>query len=898
MDLRDVHYDAFISYRHKEVDQFAAVNLHKKLEAFRLPKNVQSKVTNGHTKIERVFRDEEELPLANNLSDPIGTALSNSDFLIVICTPRLKESRWCLKEIDTFLETHERRNLLVVLAEGEPEESFPYSITHEEVVTTDEAGNEVRTVREIEPLAADVRGATKKEVLKNMDIAVLKLAAAMFGLNFDDLKQRHREQRMRRMMQLTAVVSAVILVFAVWSFVTLMKISAQNREIEAQNRTIEGQYKELNDKFAGSMAEASGQLLGVGRLKDAVYAVRSVLPDNEEDGFHAGAYRALNAALDPYGVSGLYVPEEFCSFSSSVVEFAISADESRIAAFTGDGMLAVQEAGSGETLFSREQYSESGYEHTFAFCGNDFIVFDQGGETLICSLGGDTGSGVGSKSEGGSESDAGSKAGGNIGRNTVDNSGSGAARTLFGEEAQLIQDGQGKITFAWLEGQQLLYAIAADGSIAWQMDVPGELNDGEASFMELQPSADGKCFTAVFWGDRGSSVLAADTESGAVRLSFLLPNQFDASAVTDGKTVYAACWYGQDSSSTALVTAMDMATGKKLWQNSALSELGSLRFIGSHLCLESGYQLVSLDAANGESIFSYSDGRLLCGAAELDGRLWFAESDGTTCTGDDGYMTEGRLLNTVPAERISVFEAHEDKLYILYNGASHIARYAKQSSKGTAAEKAGYEESSKGTEAEKTDYEEKLHYGGYADDRLEALGIVTGQVKDCFLSDDENVIFLQGIDGTISFYSAQDKDNDEVKDKGSDKVKDDVKDEGSDKGSDKGNGDGNDRGNGNAPINTLYDETIVPRSLTFYDDIGCWVLNGYNSALIMNAQFEVLAETCACAGTEDGCLILNPEEETFVKVPFVTYGELISRADSLLNGYKPQESVQRRYNLL
>ena len=66
-------YDAFISYRHSELDKFVAVNLHRKLEAFKLPKGVKSPT--GKKKIERVFRDQDELPLASNLSDPITVAL-------------------------------------------------------------------------------------------------------------------------------------------------------------------------------------------------------------------------------------------------------------------------------------------------------------------------------------------------------------------------------------------------------------------------------------------------------------------------------------------------------------------------------------------------------------------------------------------------------------------------------------------------------------------------------------------------------------------------------------------------------------------------------------------------------------------------------------------------------
>ena len=80
-ELQGVHYDAFISYRHCELDSFVAEHLHKKLEKFKLPKSVRSKVKSGKTGISRVFRDVDELPLSDNLSDPINNAIANTDFL-------------------------------------------------------------------------------------------------------------------------------------------------------------------------------------------------------------------------------------------------------------------------------------------------------------------------------------------------------------------------------------------------------------------------------------------------------------------------------------------------------------------------------------------------------------------------------------------------------------------------------------------------------------------------------------------------------------------------------------------------------------------------------------------------------------------------------------------------
>ena len=99
-EMKNYKYDAFISYRHTELDQFIAEKIQKYLEEFKLPKNIKDKKGLKKTKIERVFRDKEELTITNNLEDPIIQALKGSEYLIVICSPRTKESIWCRKEIE------------------------------------------------------------------------------------------------------------------------------------------------------------------------------------------------------------------------------------------------------------------------------------------------------------------------------------------------------------------------------------------------------------------------------------------------------------------------------------------------------------------------------------------------------------------------------------------------------------------------------------------------------------------------------------------------------------------------------------------------------------------------------------------------------------------------------
>ena len=349
MGLENVKYDAFISYRHCELDSFVSENLHKKLENFKLPKSVLKKTGLKKKKIERVFRDEAELPLSDNLSDPIMAALKNSDFLIVICTPRLPLSAWCKKEIETFVSLKDRKHVLLVLAEGEPDESFPEILLYEDVVEKDLDGNEVTIRRTREPLAAECRGKNNKERLQAMDNAVIKLCAAMFGLNYNDLKQRHREQQMKRRLFVMEAAIAVVTLFAIVCVFFTIRIQKQKETIQ--------------DKYAASMAVASEELYDTGRKLDAIYAARSVLPDKETDGYNEEAYRALVDAMGVYTVSESYVPTSVVSINSNILIYEISADEKTMIVYGRDNELSAIDIESGEVFsLCGRLWSEAGWE--------------------------------------------------------------------------------------------------------------------------------------------------------------------------------------------------------------------------------------------------------------------------------------------------------------------------------------------------------------------------------------------------------------------------------------------------------------------------------------------------------------------------------------------------------
>ncbi len=339
MSLDNVRYDAFISYRHCELDSFISENLHKKLESYKMPSSVVKKLGPKKHSIERVFRDEAELPLSGNLSDPITAALDNSDFLIVICTPRLRQSQWCMKEIETFVSTHDRDHVLLVLAEGEPEESFPEILLSEERVVKDSNGNDVTVTVEREPLAADCRADSSRQRLKMLDNVVLKLCAAIFSLNYDDLRQRHRERLMRRRVITASVAFSIVTVFALTCLFFMIRISRQSRIIA--------------DKYAGAVAAASSSLLSEGLLKDSVYAARSVLPDDSSSGYNADAYYALSSALAPYEISNCYYPSSDFAVPKDMNGMGMSADLPYVI-INCDGYSEVIDTRSSETVLRVE----------------------------------------------------------------------------------------------------------------------------------------------------------------------------------------------------------------------------------------------------------------------------------------------------------------------------------------------------------------------------------------------------------------------------------------------------------------------------------------------------------------------------------------------------------------
>lgn len=384
-------YDAFISYRHTELDKFVAENLHKQMESFRLPRNVAKNGQTSRTRIERVFRDKDELPLTSNLEDPIIEALKKSEFLIVICTPRLKESLWCKKEIEAFISLHGRNKILAVLAEGEPQDSFPEELLYTEETVMNEDGTTQTVRRPVEPLAADVRGKTKKDVLKAMKSEILRLLAPIFSLSYDSLRQRHRERRMRKIMMALITGGVACLAFGIFSTIIAMQIKSQSNRIEEQSDKISIQNDEIiiqNDEIMKQNTTLlNNQALNLVELSirqfeaaDRIGAIQTAYRAlSTHDGikmpYTSQAQLALTTSLRVYDI-GRRPKAQFQLKTDSVIEsMDYTQDKNMLATLEKSGVLSIWNLESKKKIATLNISKSASEEGAYTFVGNDKIAY-------------------------------------------------------------------------------------------------------------------------------------------------------------------------------------------------------------------------------------------------------------------------------------------------------------------------------------------------------------------------------------------------------------------------------------------------------------------------------------------------------------------------------------------
>src|SRR5438445_7139656 len=196
-------YWAFISYSHQDEDW--AKWLHKSLETYRVPRKLVGRESEGDEIPKRlfpVFRDRDELPGASDLGGKIQLALSQSRYLIVVCSPKSAVSKWVNEEIKTYKVLGRENRVLCLIVDGEPNatdkpesgllECFPPAVRFRVGPNTE------LTDQPTEPIAADVRKGKDGKVN-----ALFKLLSGILAIGYDQLKQREKQRQFWRRVRLS-----------------------------------------------------------------------------------------------------------------------------------------------------------------------------------------------------------------------------------------------------------------------------------------------------------------------------------------------------------------------------------------------------------------------------------------------------------------------------------------------------------------------------------------------------------------------------------------------------------------------------------------------------------------------------------------------------------------------
>lgn len=307
-------YFAFISY--KSEDEKWAKWLQHKLEYYHLPSKIREKRQDLPAKIRPVFEFKSEMT-GGYLEPAIEKALSESKWLIVICSPDTPQSPWVAKEVRYFIN------------EGRADFIIPFVVAGEAFSKDFNLECFPVPLREL-PKAH--RGISINEL--GEDAAAVKVVAQMFGLGFNDLWQRfEREKRRKR----NWIIAASFTAFLIMAGVAFWMYFQRQQILKANWKMMENQSRFVAEK-ANNIADEDSYL--------ASRLAIEVLPEDLDDPdrpFTIEAEAALRNSFSP-------ILDIIKGHDYNILSVAYCPDRSRIVSSSVDKTIRIWNVATGKEL--------------------------------------------------------------------------------------------------------------------------------------------------------------------------------------------------------------------------------------------------------------------------------------------------------------------------------------------------------------------------------------------------------------------------------------------------------------------------------------------------------------------------------------------------------------------
>jgi len=235
-------YFAFISYKDEGKDAETAKWLQHKLEHYKLPVAIRKERPDLPERISPIYEYKSEAG-SGRLKDVLWQGLTNSKYLIVICSPRATKSEWLNKGIRYFVENGLEENIIPFIIEGKPkadktdEECFPSELLN----LTGER---------------ELRGININDV--NDDFAAITVIARMFDLKVNTLWKRYEREQKKQRNEKYGFILGVITLMAIASITFALIVSDKNKQLNNANIEIIKERDRANaEKYKAEKANAS-----------------------------------------------------------------------------------------------------------------------------------------------------------------------------------------------------------------------------------------------------------------------------------------------------------------------------------------------------------------------------------------------------------------------------------------------------------------------------------------------------------------------------------------------------------------------------------------------------------------------------------------------------------------
>ena len=327
---QEKEYYAFISYQRK--DEEWAERLRNKLEHYRMPSSVRKQDASLPKEIRPIFRDALELA-GGVLAKEIETALQQSKYLIVICSPNSAKSPWVNKEIQTFIDLGREDRIIPFIIDCTPFSENP---------DTECFPPALRSLKdEKELLGININDLGR-------DAASIKVVARMFGLKFDTLWQRYeREQRKQRRRRIGSIIGGVS-VLAIASIIFALIVSAKNTQLEKAN-------DELLISQSQYMAKVANEMIKTGQYLEARRLAADALPISLSHPNRPYIVEAEEAFRNSFNIGNLSSQYGFMAFlkghNDCILHVDINNKNDRILSISQDNTLRIWDLPKSEQLF-------------------------------------------------------------------------------------------------------------------------------------------------------------------------------------------------------------------------------------------------------------------------------------------------------------------------------------------------------------------------------------------------------------------------------------------------------------------------------------------------------------------------------------------------------------------